>query len=207
MKRRMLLILTLIFALGSFILPAQAANDTGNIKITVMPVLKVWSETTGDSFVNEKYPSLKGATVSVQINNKEQTAKCDGKGIAKFKNLPAGSYVFKVSHPDYAEGVATLKVNIGENEGSILIPVHLGKAKITVLDKNTNQPVRRVTVFFAESATFKAKTNDQGVTYFDALPVISDKFTTEKSGWRDGKLNATITYNTLFEGVIKIAQE
>lgn len=143
---------------------------------------------------------IKGVTVSVTVNGKEETAKTDTNGVATFTSIPTGTYSFTATMAGYVSGAANDVVigNGAEATAAITLTRKIVNVTIAVIDYEDNQPIgeAKVTVTLNGETISTTNTTSDGKAIFENLTTGYYNFIVTKVGYSKSSLGTTINDTT-----------
>lgn len=135
------------------------------------------------------------AGVSVDYGNVGYLRTTDANGLVSFNNIPAGSYLFKVSKVDYLGSQTAANVASGQEANvSMTMTLNLGTLVVTVKDPNFSELVNgaAVTITSASGTSQSVTTNAQGIATFGNLKAGTYKVIAIKDGYSPLNANQSV---------------
>jgi len=183
-------------------------GGTAQGKITIEALTSVPGSGYGDVtvFANPGSP-ISNAVITFTVNGQTKTAQSDSKGMAKFTQIPAGSYTFKSTKFGYYDGSLTQSIYSGVTTSvSLPMATKYGNATITVVD------AAKKAISGAEVGTYVSgqltlvNTNSSGAAAYTKIQIGTYTFSVRKSGYNDNSAVVSVTLNNTTKQTIALAQ-
>jgi len=158
---------TTTLTLGTDTPPFFVTNFTG-LELHALPTIIVSLKDLAKLQQGLNVP-ISGATVTIS-GPTSRTGVTDSNGIAAFVDIPTGSYVINVTHPNYKAGTLNTTLFGGINPIPMsLDPINMGNLNVKVIKIPELTPLSGATVSITGPESRTQTTDSTGATFFSKL--------------------------------------